>query len=75
MAPSDEGAADEVGPRTIPAARRRRAAEALIDVWLGLTRDLALVATDGARSVRDPDLLEELAAAAVGLPPARPRTS
>ena len=66
---SDEVIADEVGPRTIPAARRRRAAEALIEVWLGLTRDLALVAADGGRSVRDPDLLEELTAASLGLPP------
>jgi DNA polymerase-3 subunit delta' len=71
-ASSDDAIADEVGPRTIPAARRRRAAEALIEVWLGLTRDLALVAAGGGRSVRDPDLLEELTAASVGLPPGAP---
>ena len=60
----DDVSAEDVGARTIPAARRRRAAEALIEVWMGVTRDLALVAVDGARSIRDPDLLEELQAAA-----------
>ena len=63
-APIDE----EVGVRAIPPARRRRAAEALIEVWLGLTRDLALVGAGGSRSVLDPDLLEELAAASAALP-------
>ena len=64
----DESAAD-APTRAVPAARRRRAAEALIAVWLDVTRDLALVAVDGARSVRDPALLDELEAAASRLPP------
>ena len=67
-ASSDEDPPDEVGTRAVPAARRRRAAEALIDVWMDVTRDLALVAADGSRSVRDPDLLEEFVAATRGLP-------
>jgi len=65
---TDAAIEEEVGGRAIPPARRRRAAEALIEVWLGLTRDLALVGADGGRSVRDPDLLEELSAASAALP-------
>lgn len=65
----DDEVVEDVGPRTIPAARRRRAAEALLDVWIDVTRDLALVAADGSRSVRDPELLEDLVAASHGLLP------
>ena len=57
--PDDAG--DDGPTRAVPAARRRRAAEALIAVWLDVTRDVALVATDGTASVRDPELLEDLA--------------
>ena len=39
-----------------------------IAVWMDVARDLALVGADGARSVRDPDLLEEFTAAAADLP-------
>ncbi len=67
-ASTDDAPPDDVGTRAVPAARRRRAAEALIDVWMDVTRDLALVAADGSRSVRDPDLLEELVAATRGVP-------
>ena len=67
-ASADAPIEEEVGVRAIPPARRRRAAEALIEVWLGLTRDLALVGAGGSRSVLDPDLLEELAAASAALP-------
>jgi hypothetical protein len=66
----DDEAADDAPARTVPAARRRRAAEALIVVWMDVTRDLALVGSDGARSVRDPELLDEFVVAAGDLPSA-----
>jgi DNA polymerase-3 subunit delta' len=68
--PDDAG--DDGPTRAIPAARRRRAAEALIAVWLDVTRDVALVGAEGTASVRDPDLLEESRAAAAALDPAGP---
>ena len=63
--------------RAIPppcAGRRRRS---LVSVWTDVARDLALAGAGGARSVRDPDLLEELSAAAAELPDgaARPRSA
>jgi DNA polymerase III subunit delta' len=48
----------------VPASERRRAAEILVALWADVARDLALVGAGGARSVRDPVLLEELAVAA-----------
>ena len=63
----DRDADDDTPARAVPAARRRRAAETLLEVWMEVARDLALVAADGARSVRDPDLLEEFGTAAAGL--------
>jgi DNA polymerase III delta' subunit len=54
--PDDVGA----GPKSPAAPQRRRAAEAIVLVWIDVARDLALVAAGGRRSVRDPDLLEEL---------------
>lgn len=65
----DDESADDTPGKAVPAARRRRGAEALISVWMDVTRDLALVAADGARSLRDPELLEEFMAAASALPP------
>ena len=80
----DQGAADAAGDDTgesaepaieaaagktkIPPAVRRRAAEILVSIWIDLARDLALAASGGVRSVRDPDLIEELSAAAADLP-------
>ena len=69
---ADETASEEGPTRAIPAARRRRAAEALIAVWMDVARDLALVAADGTQSLRDPDLLEESVRAAAGLPTGSP---
>lgn len=57
------------GPKVVPATERRRAAEILIGLWADVARDLALVAAGGARSVRDPVLLEELSATAALVPP------
>jgi hypothetical protein len=68
----DDESLDDLPGKAVPAARRRRAAEALIAVWMDVTRDLALVVVDGARSVRDPALLDESLAAAAGLPPDGP---
>lgn len=56
--------------RLVPATERRRAAEILIGLWAEVARDLALVGTGGARSVRDPVLLEELSDAAAVVDPA-----
>jgi DNA polymerase-3 subunit delta' len=67
---ADPGAAaeDEIGPaiRT-PAAERRRAAEALVGLWIDVARDLALCRRGLDRSVRDLGLLDETAAAAADL--------
>jgi len=65
---SDEG--DEPAVRAVPASERRRAAEILIGLWTDVARDLALAGAAGARSVRDPVMLEELAAASAGIDPA-----
>jgi len=67
-----EGATDEPGDGrlpTVPATERRRAAEVLVTLWADVARDLALVATGGGRSVRDPVLLEELAVVAATIEP------
>jgi DNA polymerase III delta' subunit len=66
-APIEEPTEPAVG-RAIPAPLRRRAAEILVSVWIDVARDLALVSAGGVRAVRDPDLLEELTAAAADLP-------
>ena len=59
--------AEAVSGKKIPASARRRAAEILVSVWIDLARDLALAGSGGLRSVRDPDLIEELTAAAAAL--------
>jgi DNA polymerase-3 subunit delta' len=46
-----------------PAAERRRAAIALVEIWADLARDLALVRLGEERRLRDPGLLDELRAA------------
>jgi hypothetical protein len=74
--PSEDVDAEAVDPdapiRTVPAALRRRAAEALVSVWTEVARDLALVAAGGTASVHDPAMLEETESAAGGLRPDAP---
>lgn len=68
---ADSTASDIESPaKAAPAVLRRRAAETLVTIWIAVARDLALIAAGGARSVADPDLLEELTAAAAELSPA-----
>ncbi len=52
-----------------PAAERRRALATLLEAWRELARDLALTQAGAAEEVREVALLEELDAAARGLPP------
>jgi len=66
---ADDESADDSPGKAVPAARRRRAAEALISVWMDVTRDLALVQAGGARSVLDTALLEEFVAATAAIAP------
>lgn len=49
----------------VPAAERRRAALALIEIWRDVTRDLALASLGELRMIRDPSLRDDLEAAAV----------
>ena len=65
--PDEEPVEPAVG-RAIPAPLRRKAAEILVSVWIDVARDLALAGSGGLASVRDPDLIEELSAAAADLP-------
>ncbi len=67
-AEAEEQAADETPAKASPKDRRRATAQ-LFDVWRDLARDLALAGQGARQSVRDPALLEELEAAARGLPP------
>ena len=53
-------------PARLPAAERRRALAALLELWRDLARDLAVARVSPA-GVRDPAMLEELDAAALGL--------
>jgi DNA polymerase III delta' subunit len=66
-AAADADAPEDVpeGPPTrVPAAERRAAALALVDLWRDLVRDLALVALAAPARVRDSQLLDDLEAAA-----------
>lgn len=47
-----------------PAAERRRAAAALVEIWRDVTRDLLLVGLGEERRLRDPGMLDDLRAAA-----------
>lgn len=76
---SDGEAADDqsgdAGPEAraatrVPAAERRAAALALVAIWREVLRDLAAAGLGEQRLVRDPDLLDDLAAAAPAMPPA-----
>jgi DNA polymerase-3 subunit delta' len=69
IAAETEADAAEGPVRRVPASERRRAASALIDVWLDLARDMALVSAGERSSLRDPALLEELDAVAARLRP------
>jgi DNA polymerase-3 subunit delta' len=51
-------------------AQRRRAPAALLDVWRGIARDLAVIASGGRDAVRWVDLVDELDAVAGTLDPA-----
>jgi DNA polymerase III subunit delta' len=65
-----DGAADEeAAPSKTPAAERRRGVEMLLGLWAEVARDLVLVGTGGARSVRDTILLEELTAISAAIAP------
>ena len=63
------GEAESVGAvARVPAAERRAAALALVAIWRDITRDLALVAFGDRGDIRQLDLLDDLEAAARGLP-------
>ncbi len=64
--PDEVEAAAQKGPA---APERRRAVEILLGLWNDVARDLALVGSGGARSVRDTALLEELTATSAIIPP------
>jgi DNA polymerase-3 subunit delta' len=72
-----EPAADgpEVSPDApaarVPAAERRRAALLLIGIWRSVLRDLALAGRGATASIRDVDLLDDLATVAPTLAPDR----
>ena len=59
-------------PTRVPAAERRAAALALVEVWRDIVRDLALTTLSAPAGVRDPELLEDLRAAGDRLPPGSP---
>jgi hypothetical protein len=59
--------ADEGGRRLAP-AERRRAMTTLLEVWRDVGRDLRLVQLGEVAAVRDPGLLDDLAAAAPDVP-------
>jgi DNA polymerase III delta' subunit len=52
----------DLPPARIPASERRAAALALVAIWRDVARDLALVGLGEPTGIRDPELLEELAA-------------
>ena len=71
--PTDADATDETdgtvaAPKT-PATDRRRGVETIVGLWADVARDLALIETGGARSVRDTVMLEELGVVAGAIGP------
>jgi hypothetical protein len=52
----------------VPTAERRAAALTLVAIWRDVVRDLALVGMGESGDVRQLDLLDDLEAAAKGLP-------
>ncbi|HYN70565.1 MAG TPA: hypothetical protein VEX41_10195 [Candidatus Eisenbacteria bacterium] len=72
---AEPGATDsppEEGGRTarVPAAERRAAAIALLEIWRETVRDLALVGLGDRHALRDPELIEDLEVAAALVGPA-----
>ena len=63
-----ETGADARPARGTP-AERRQAAATLLATWTAVARDLAVVAAGSRAAVRDPALLDDLAAVASGTPP------
>ena len=51
-------------PPKVPAAERRRAALALLDIWRTVTRDLGLAVAQETGAIRDQDLLDDLVSSA-----------
>lgn len=51
----------------VPAAERRRAALALLEIWRTLTRDLGLTIAQETGAIRDQDLLDDLVSSAARL--------
>ena len=71
VVPEDGGlTADPAPERSVraPATERRRGAEALIDLWTDLARDLALAAAGRPGALRDLRLLDDTTAAAARIP-------
>ena len=66
QAAADEESSDAAAART-PASERRRAAEALVERWTDLARDVALCQVGLAADVRDLGLMDEVTAAAAAL--------
>jgi DNA polymerase III delta' subunit len=72
---SDAGVTDGAGTDAtlastrVPAAERRAAALALVDIWRDVVRDVALVGAASAGRTRDHELLEDLEAAGRRLTP------
>ena len=58
-----EAPAESAAPKA-SASDRRAAAAALLAIWASVGRDLAVAALGGRRSLRDPELLDEMAAVA-----------
>jgi DNA polymerase-3 subunit delta' len=72
-AEAGSGESAESDATRLTAAERRRAARQLLSIWRDLARDLAVAGLGGSggrRAIHDLALLEELEAAASGLPPA-----
>ena len=67
-APAEETGTENAGPK-ITASDRRAAASSLLAIWASVARDLAVVRLGANRRLRDPDLLDEMAAVAPTLEP------
>jgi DNA polymerase III delta' subunit len=68
--PTDGTAAEATAAAIrVPAAERRAAALALVDIWRDVVRDVALVGFASAARTRDHELLEDLETAGRRLPP------
>ena len=69
---SEAGEGAEPGTTAAPkvsASDRRAAASGLLAIWASVARDLAVAALGGQRQLREPELLDELAAVAPTLAP------